>query len=78
MQYRVTGGATWNPFAQFDGGVTSAYIEGVSDGVSYDVQIRSANVSGAYSDWEQAKIVAGVSNSNITRVGIEVNGTILV
>ena len=78
MQSRITGGATWNPWAQFDGATTSAYIDGVSDGVSYDVQIRSANVSGAYSNWEQATITAGVSISNLTAVSIEVDGTILV
>lgn len=77
VQYQPAGaGTVWNPVLEFDGAVTSAYIEGVSDGQAYNVRIRSRNVSGAYSEW----VLAGpytVSNTYSDYNGgtvISVNG----
>lgn len=75
LQYQQAGQATWYPFAQFDGGTTTAYINSVNDGQTYNVQIRAVNTSGAYSVWVQASITVANTHSNYSSADIQINGT---
>lgn len=75
LQYQETGASTWYPFAQFDGGTTTAYIGSVNDGVTYNIQVRAVNTSGAYSDWLQGSITVSNTFSTVTASNVHVNGT---
>jgi hypothetical protein len=52
-EYQVHASGNWQPAFETDGATTIAFIQGVSDGVSYDVRIRSRNVHDVYSSWAE-------------------------
>ena len=82
VQYQLVGAAAWVGLPAVDPSVTSAYIDGVTDGAQYKVQVRSVNAAGTPSSWVAAGPVT-VSNANsqlpygsITGVPVyTVNGT---
>ncbi len=51
VMYQLVGATAWTEVGKFHGAVTSCYVQGVSDGLSYNVQVRSINVGGYTSDW---------------------------
>lgn len=61
VQYRQTGTTNWISLQAVDPSVTTAYIDNVNDGQSYDVQVRSVNVAGAASPWVSAGPVVAAS-----------------
>jgi hypothetical protein len=70
MQFKPTSAADFSAFAQFSGDTIEATINGVNDGINYTVQIRSANTSGAYSDWVQASITVSEANSTLKSTSV--------
>jgi hypothetical protein len=53
----------WTNVGKFDPSVTQAYIDGVSDGVDYNVRIRSVNAAGVPSEWVDAGTVTAGGSS---------------
>ncbi len=51
LQYQPVGATTWTALPNVDPTVTQAYIDGVTDGQQYVVQIRSVNAAGVPSAW---------------------------
>ena len=51
LQYQPVGATTWTALPSVDPTVTQAYIDGVTDGQQYVVQIRSVNAAGVPSAW---------------------------
>jgi hypothetical protein len=72
MQFKQTSAANFSAFAQFSGDTIEATINGVNDGINYTVQIRSANTSGAYSNWVQASITVSNANSTLKSTSITI------
>lgn len=74
VQYQLDGASSWTPAGTVSGDSTSFSIPGVSDGSSYNVQIRSVNVVGAYSDWVHAGgFTIPDANSMLISTGISPN-----
>jgi hypothetical protein len=48
-EYQVHNSGNWQPAFECDGATTVGFIQGVSDGVAYDVRLRSRNVHDIYS-----------------------------
>jgi len=72
VQYAVAGTTNWVSAGTYSSSVTQAYINGVSDGTQYDVQIRSVNAAGVPSDWvDTGTVTAAGSSLNLRRVGGE-------
>jgi hypothetical protein len=67
VQYQPTGaGSVWTTVGSFSASVTTAYIDGVTDGTSYDVRLRSVNAAGVPSVWVNAgSITASGSALNL-------------
>ena len=62
LQWRLTGTTPWNALPNIAPSASSVFVNGVTDGAAYDVQIRAVNCANVPSQW----IVAGsatVSNS---------------
>jgi len=49
-----SGGSTWIGVPSVDPSVTQVYIDGVTDGQTYNVRVRSVNAAGSSSDWVSA------------------------
>lgn len=72
IQYRNTSSPAdaWISLGNIDPTVTSAYIDGVIDGQTYDVQIRSVNAAGVPSDWVDAGNITVSGQSSQISPGI--------
>jgi len=51
IQYQATSASSWTALANVSASATQAYIDGVTDGTSYNARIRAKNVQGAASAW---------------------------
>jgi hypothetical protein len=72
LRYQVVGDSTWTALPSVDPSVTTAYIDGVSDGVDYNIEIRSVNAAGVPSEWvEVGPVTASGGNSSFHRVDNE-------
>jgi hypothetical protein len=60
IEYKVNGAGSWTPLKPVDGAKTEAYIDGLNDGVAYDVQVWAENSAGTKS------AVASVTNHTVT------------
>jgi hypothetical protein len=60
LEYKVNGAGSWTPLKPVDGAKTEAYIDGLNDGVAYDVQVWAENAAGTKS------AVASVTNHTVT------------
>jgi hypothetical protein len=68
IQYQLSASPTspWISIANVDPTITQAYIDGVTDGTAYIVQVRSVNAAGVPSEWVQAgPITASGASSTI-------------
>jgi hypothetical protein len=54
VQYQLDGTPDWTTAGKFHGATNNCYINNVSDGLTYNVQIRSINVAGYTSEWVMA------------------------
>jgi hypothetical protein len=54
VQYQKAGDTAWTGLPSVDPSVTQLYIDGVTDGASYVVQVRSVNAAGVPSEWVAA------------------------
>ena len=63
VQYKKNADSTWIDFGTVKGDKAEVFIDGVDDGVSYDVRVRAINVSQAQSAWltVTAHTVTGVA-----------------
>jgi hypothetical protein len=72
LQWMHTGGSTWEGTKTLAGSDTSAYIENVTDGASYTIQIAGITGANVASDWVQAgplvvsNVTSVFSSNNIT------------
>ena len=53
MQWQLSGGTVWASAGKLDPSAASAYVTNVSDGQSYNIQVRAVNCAGVPSDWVQ-------------------------
>jgi len=54
MQWQLVGSSVWASAGKLDPSATSAYVPNVSDGQSYNIQVRAVNSAGIPSDWVQS------------------------
>jgi hypothetical protein len=54
VQYQATSASSWTSLGKIDPSAGNAIIASVSDGASYNVQVRAVNSAGVASDWIQA------------------------
>lgn len=66
LQYKKTADSNWSPAGFVDGSMTRATITNISDGVQYDVRVRSVNVYGVRGTWKNLSsphtVSGGTSN----------------
>jgi hypothetical protein len=53
-QWQVVGAGAWTSAGKMDPSTNYCWIQGVQDGVSYNVQVRAVNMAGVPSDWIDA------------------------
>ena len=51
VQFQLNGAAEWITVGKFHGATNACYVNNVSDGLAYNVQIRAINVAGYTSEW---------------------------
>jgi Putative phage tail protein len=74
IQYQLSTVPTWTPAGKVTGDATQFFISPVTDGLSYNVQIRSVNVVGGFSDWVQAgPVLVSASQSELISTGLSPN-----
>jgi hypothetical protein len=54
VQYQLNGTSSWVGVGKFHGATNNCFVNNVSDGLAYNVQIRAINVAGYASDWVTA------------------------
>jgi hypothetical protein len=54
VQWQLAGASSWTAFARFDASVTCCFIPNVSEGASYNVQVRAVNCAAVPSEWVSA------------------------
>jgi hypothetical protein len=51
VQWQPVGASTWNALANVNPSASSTFINGVSDGAQYNIQVRAVNVANVPSQW---------------------------
>jgi len=83
VQYQLNGASSWIEVAKFHGATNSCFINNVSDGLSYNVQIRAINVAGYASEWVMAgpetlsSVTSSISSSAIPALAPVATGGML-
>ena len=65
IQYQAQGAASWTAAPPASASQTSAFIAGVVNGTTYNVQIQAQRANGAASVWVQATVTVVAPNSSI-------------
>jgi hypothetical protein len=73
VQWQQVSTPSWTSLGKVDPSVSCAFVNGVSDSTSYNVQVRAVNAAGYPSEWIQATpypVAVGVSQATIPPVKI--------
>lgn len=73
VQWQPVGSSTWNALANINPTASSVFITGVSDGSSYNVQVRAVNVANVPSAWvAEGPVTVSNALSSLAYSGIPV------